>query len=202
MMFSATLSKATMDVCEKFMKKPKKIEINDQSKLTLVGLLQYYCAVLEKEKTRTLVSLLSKLQYNQTMIFCSTIQRAKHLNDILNQLELESITIHRNMSQEERLKKYNEFKQCQKRIMIATDVLARGIDIEKVNVVINYDMPRESDTYLHRVGRAGRFDTKGLAISFVTGEADTEVLKEIQGRFVIQMTELPDKIDQKLYCNN
>ena len=96
--------------------------------------------------------------------------------------------------------------------MISTDVLARGIDIEKVNVVINYDMPRDSDTYLHRVisflylsnlyqvGRAGRFDTKGLAISFITGDGDSEVLKEIQGRFVIQMTELPDKIDQKLYC--
>ena len=91
--------------------------------------------------------------------------------------------------------------------MVATNILARGIDIERVNVVFNYDMPESSDTYLHRVfysfifqvGRAGRFDTKGLAISFVSNDEDMNVLKEIQGRFVIEMEKLPEEIDKNLY---
>lgn len=78
-----------------------------------------------------------------------------------------------------RIKRYNEFKQFKHRIMIATDIFGRGIDIEKINVVFNYNMPQESDSYLHRVGRAGRFGTKGLAITFVSGQKDLEVLEEI-----------------------
>lgn len=80
--------------------------------------------------------------------------------------------MHSNLKQSERIERYNEFKEFNKRIMVATDLFGRGIDIEKVNVVINYDMPIESDSYLHRVGRAGRFGTKGLAISFVSSEDD------------------------------
>lgn len=203
MMFSATLNEKTRETCKLFMKKNvKEIFINDQSKLTLHGLLQHYCNVSEKEKIQSLINLLKKLQYNQTIIFCKKVERARTLNDLLNQIELKSITIHGRMPQEERIAKYKEFKDGSKRIMIATDVLSRGIDIEKVNLVINYDMAEDSDTYLHRVGRAGRFDTKGLAISFISGDEDVEVLKDIQGRFTIQMDELPETIDVKLYSNN
>jgi len=88
-----------------------------------------------------------------------------------------------------------------KRIMIATDIFGRGIDIERVNIVINYDMPDGSDTYLHRVGRAGRFGTKGLTITFVAGEEDQKILKEIQDRFVVKVKELPDTIDSSTYMN-
>jgi len=86
--------------------------------------------------------------------------------------------------------------------MVATDLFGRGIDIERVNVVINFDMPENSDTYLHRVGRAGRFGTKGLAISFVSSASDSEVLNQVQARFVVQINELPDEIDTSSYMQS
>ena len=83
--------------------------------------------------------------------------------------------------------------------MVATNIFGRGIDIERVNVVFNYDMPSEADTYLHRVGRAGRFGTKGLAISFVASTEDGQVLNDVQARFVVEIPELPDEIDASTY---
>ena len=83
------------------------------------------------------------------------------------------------MNQHSRIEKYKLFKEGKKRIIVATNLIARGIDIERVNLVINYDMPESSDTYLHRVGRAGRYNTKGMSITFVTGEEDMKILKEI-----------------------
>lgn len=92
--------------------------------------------------------------------------------------------------------RYKQFKAFEKRIAVCTDVFGRGIDIERINIAINYDVPAEADTYLHRVGRAGRFGTKGLGITFVSSPEDEEVLAKIQGRFEVDITELPDEIDQ------
>jgi len=92
-----------------------------------------------------------------------------------------------------------KFKDFQSRIMVATNIFGRGIDIERVNVVINYDMPENGDTYLHRVGRAGRFGTKGLAISFVSSPDDGNVLNDVQARFVVNIQVLPDEIDASTY---
>ena len=86
--------------------------------------------------------------------------------------------------------------------MISTDLLGRGIDIEKINIVVNYDMPKEADQYLHRVGRAGRFNTKGLGISFISNEDDEKVLAEVQARFETKVEDLPATIDQSTYMNN
>lgn len=86
--------------------------------------------------------------------------------------------------------------------MVSTDIFGRGIDIEKINVVFNFDMPQEADSYLHRVGRAGRFGTKGLAITFVSGQKDMEILDDIQKRFEIKIEELPTTIDVSTYMNN
>jgi len=97
---------------------------------------------------------------------------------------------------------YNNFKEGKKRIMVSTDLFGRGIDIEKINIVINFDMPTESDQYLHRVGRAGRFGTKGLAISFISNEDDTKVLADVQSRFEVKVEELPSTIDKSTYMNN
>jgi len=112
------------------------------------------------------------------------------------------VCIHSQMVQEKRIRKYKKFKEFKSRIMVATDLFGRGIDIERVNVVINFDMPENSDTYLHRVGRAGRFGTKGLAISFVSSPADSEVLNQVQARFVVQINELPDEIDTSSYMQS
>lgn len=90
-----------------------------------------------------------------------------------------SAACYSDMKIEDRLRVYNEFKAYKYRILVSTDLFGRGIDIEKINVVINYNMPNESDQYLHRVGRAGRFGTKGLAISFVANEEDQKVLDDV-----------------------
>lgn len=105
------------------------------------------------------------------------------------------------MDQNTRTKIYQDFKNFEFRVLVATDLVGRGIDIEKVNIVFNYDMPDDNYTYLHRVGRAGRFGTKGLAISFVTTEKDKEVLKAVQDHFKTKVTPLPASIKVDDYMN-
>lgn len=105
------------------------------------------------------------------------------------------------MEQPERLAIIEKFKKFESRILISTDLIGRGIDIERINVSINYDFPSDSDAYLHRVNRAGRFGTKGLAISFVSSPADEEVLKQVEARFQTKVADLPDKIDPATYLN-
>ena len=202
MMFSATLSKEIRSVCRKFMQKQVEVFIDDESKLTLHGLQQYFIDIPENEKSRKLNDLLDALLFNQVIIFVKSIPRAVHLNKILVECNFPSIAIHAGLKQEERIQKYTQFKDFQKRIMVATDVFGRGIDIERVNIVINYDMPENSDNYIHRVGRAGRFGTKGLAITFVSNPEEKKILGEIQSRFVVQINELPESIDTSLYMNN
>jgi len=202
MMFSATLGDSIRPVCKKFMHNPLEIYINDGAKLTLHGLKQYYVQLAENEKNRKLVDLLDALEFNQVVIFVRSVNRASELNKLLTDCNFPSICIHGGLKQEERIEKYRKFKDFQSRIMVATNIFGRGIDIERVNVVINYDMSENSDTYLHRVGRAGRFGTKGLAISFVSSKEDGDVLNEVQSRFVVSIPELPDEIDASTYMNS
>jgi len=201
MMFSATLSKEIRPVCRKFMQEPMEIYVDDEARLTLHGLQQHYVQLTEKEKNRKLTDLLDALEFNQVVIFMRTVQRATELDRLLNECNFPSICIHRHMSQEERISRYKAFKDFQKRILVATDLFGRGIDIERVNIVINYDMADDSDSYLHRVGRAGRFGTKGLAISFISSPEDSEVLNQVQSRFEINITPLPETIDVSSYMN-
>merc|ERR1712078_712459 len=102
------------------------------------------------------------------------------LNKLLSECNFPSICIHSRLKQEERIKRYKSFKDFNKRILVTTDLFGRVIDIERVNIVINYDFPTESNQYLHRVGRAGRFGTKGLAISFISSDNDESILKQVQ----------------------
>jgi len=146
--------------------------------------------------------LLDALEFNQCVIFMKSVNRATELNKLLNECNFPSICIHSVMKQEERIEKYKKFKDFQARILVTTNLMGRGIDVERVNVVINYDMPEGADTYLHRVGRAGRFGTKGLAISFVSSPTDTEVLQQVQSRFVVSIPELPDEIDTSSYMQS
>lgn len=102
-----------------------------------------------------------------------------------------------------RIKRYKEFKDFNKRICVATDVFGRGIDIERINVAINYDLPADSNSYLHRVGRAGRFGTRGASISFVSSDDDEQVLKQIEDRFKEPIKEFSaDGIDPKVYLTD
>jgi len=199
MMFSATLSKDIRPVCKKFMQDPMEVYIDDEAKLTLHGLRQHYVKLKDAEKNRKLFELLDVLEFNQVVIFVKSVQRCVALAQLLIEQNFPAIAIHRGMSQEERLSRYQQFKDFQKRILVATNLFGRGMDIERVNIVFNYDMPEDSDTYLHRVARAGRFGTKGLAITFVSDETDAKTLNEVQERFEVDITELPDEIDLSSY---
>ncbi|EIE91029.1 hypothetical protein G6F46_005976 [Rhizopus delemar] len=202
MMFTATLAKDMRPVCKKFMQNPLEIYVDDEAKLTLHGLQQFYIKLEEKEKNRKLNDLLDSLEFNQVCIFVRSVSRANELNRILTDCNFPSICIHSQMTQDERIKRYKSFKEFEKRIMVATDIFGRGIDIERVNIVINYDMPDGADSYLHRVGRAGRFGTKGLGITFVSDENDTQVLNDVQSRFEVNISPLPEDIDINTYMTS
>ncbi|XP_049931434.1 ATP-dependent RNA helicase SUB2-like [Nymphaea colorata] len=172
MMFSATLSEKRQLDYKKWMVNPKIILV-DEGKLVLHGLTQFYLRVPEEQKFERLILLLDTLAFNQVIIFTNRVDR------------------------EERIKNYDLFKSNSSRLLVATDLFGRGIDIERVNLVINYDFPPDRDTYLHRVGRAGRFNTRGLAINFLRGEGgdDEAVLKDVQNGFQVKIEELPNEID-------
>merc|ERR1719469_1827444 len=200
-MFSATMTTETRELCKKFMQDPHEISVDEESKLTLHGLLQYYVKLDEKAKNRKLNDLLDALEFNQVVILVKSVQRAIALDKLLAECSFPSIAIHSGLKQEERIERYKQFKDFKKRIMVSTDLSGRGIDIERVNIVINYDMPGDSDSYLHRVGRAGRFGTKGLALTFVSSDEETEIMKQVQSRFEVNISEMPAQIDTTSYLN-
>ena len=199
MMFSATMSQDVKAICRKFMRNPFEVFIDNEGKLTLHGLKQYYIKIEENEKIKKLTDLLDALQFNQVIVFVKSVDRAIKLDEVLRKDNFPSISIHRHLEQDERIKRYTDFKAFKYRIMVSTDIFGRGIDIEKINVVFNFDMPNESDSYLHRVGRAGRFGTKGLAITFVSSPEDHATLEAIQKRFEVKVEELPTTIDVSTY---
>lgn len=202
MMFSATLGKEVRITCKKFMQNPLEIYVDDETKLTLHGLQQYFVKLSEGQKNRKLNDLLDSLEFNQVCIFVKSVARATELDRLLRECNFPSIAIHSALDQAERINRYKMFKNFEKRILVATDIFGRGIDVERVNVVINYDAPTDADSYLHRVGRAGRFGTKGLGITFVTNDEDEEVLKKIQERFVVAIPDLPEHIEASTYMTS
>jgi len=202
MMFSATLSKDIRTTCKKFMANPLEIFVDDETKLTLHGLQQHYVKLEEAQKNRKLNDLLDSLEFNQVVIFVKSVARAIELDKLLVSCNFPSISIHSGLQQEERISRYSAFKAFEKRILVATDIFGRGIDVERVNIVINYDCPPDADSYLHRVGRAGRFGTKGLAITFVSSDSDQQVMSSIQLRFEVAVPELPDHIDPASYMTS
>jgi superfamily II DNA/RNA helicase len=180
-MFSATMSKEVRPVVKKFMNDPMEIYVDDEAKLTLHGLVQHYVKLKESEKNRKLNDLLDALDFNQVVIFVKSVSRAVELNKLLVECNFPSIAMHGKMTQEERLEHYKAFKSCNKRILVATDLAARGIDVERVNIVLNYDMPDGADTYLHRVGRAGRFGTKVC----ISSQFSTQIIHKTQPTYPV-----------------
>jgi len=200
MLFSATISPEIRTVCRKFTKKAEEIFVDDK-KLTLHGLQQYYVKLAENEKNRKLNDMLDALDFNQVVIFVKSRVRATQLDQLLRKCAFPSETVHGNLSQKQRLEIYQKFKNFKCRILVSTDLFGRGVDIEKVNIVINYDMPDNSDMYLHRVGRAGRFGTKGLGITFVSTAEEQKTLEEVQQRFEVKIETLPDEIETSSYMS-
>jgi len=198
MLFSATLDDTMAATCRKFLHAPNEVRIDD-AKLTLHGLQQHYVQLAEDDKVGRLNNLLDGLEFNQVVIFVRSVRRAIELDKLLRECSFPSVAMHAALRQEERLRLYESFKRFEHRILVCTDIWGRGIDIDRVNVCVNYDMPSSADAYLHRVGRAGRFGTKGLAITFVAGTDDSAVLESVQARFEVSITELPDHLDASTY---
>merc|ERR1711957_292147 len=215
MMFSATIGAETRTICKRFMVSPHEITVESEAKLTLNGLLQYYVKLEEKDKNKKLVDLLDSLEFNQVVIFVKSPMRARALDTLLQDCGFPSMTLHTLPQRFEkkakpgdtvkpgasRIERLQQFKDFQKRILVTTDMFGRGMDVERVNIVIQYDMPSDDTMYLHRVGRAGRFGTKGLALTFSAGDKDAEVLKKVQSRFAVKIGEMPTKIDTTSYLN-
>ena len=200
MMFTATLPEETKTVCKKFMRKPEEIIVKEENKEHLEKLQQFYVKLNEDQKNKKLFDILDSVQFNQVIIFVNNIPRCETLSDILNKNFFPSIAIHADLPQEERIKKFDRFKEFKSRIMVATELYGRGVDFLKVNTVINYDMSNDADAYVHRVGRAGRFGTKGITITFLASEEDQKVFDELLKKYpTIKADVLPDVIDKSIY---
>ena len=200
MMFSATLPDETKDVCKKFMRKPVEIIVKEENKEHLEKLQQFYVKLKEEEKSKKLFDILDSVQFNQVIIFVNSILRCETLSDMLCKNNFPSIAIHADLPQEERIKLFDLFKDFKRRIMVATELYGRGVDFLKVNTVINYDMSSKADAYVHRVGRAGRFGSKGITITFLASKDDEEVFDELLKTYpTIKAEELPKTIDKSIY---
>ena len=200
MMFTATLPEDTKVVCKKFMRKPVEIIVKEENKEHLEKLQQFYVKLKEEEKNKKLFDILDSVQFNQVIIFVNNIARCETLSDILEKNKFPAVAIHADLPQEERIKKFNRFKDFKTRIMVATELYGRGVDFLKVNFVINYDMSTDAEAYVHRVGRAGRFGSKGITITFLASEDDQKVFDDLLKKYPnIKADVLPEVIDKSIY---
>ena len=197
LLFSATFPKSVKSFKDRNIKNPYEINLMDE--LTLKGITQYYAFVEERQKVQCLNTLFKKLDVNQCIIFCNSTQRVELLAKRITELGASCFFIHSRMKQEHRNRVFHDFRQGQTRHMVASDLITRGIDVQTVNVVINFDFPRNSETYLHRIGRSGRFGHLGLAINMVTYD-DRFDLFRIEQELGTQIQPIPSVIDRNLYC--
>ncbi|XP_071697695.1 uncharacterized protein [Rutidosis leptorrhynchoides] len=168
LMFSATFPVTVKEFKDRYLQKPYVINLMDE--LTLKGITQFYAFVEERQKVHCLNTLFSKLQINQSIIFCNSVNRVELLAKKITELGYSCFYIHAKMLQDHRNRVFHDFRNGACRNLVCTDLFTRGIDIQAVNVVINFDFPKNSETYLHRVGRSGRFGHLGLAINLITYE--------------------------------
>jgi len=178
------------------MKSPYEINLMDE--LTLRGVTQYYAYVEERQKVHCLNTLFSKLQINQSIIFCNSTNRVELLAKKVTELGYSCFYSHAKMLQSHRNRVFHDFRNGVCRNLVCSDLLTRGIDIQAVNVVINFDFPKNSETYLHRIGRSGRFGHLGLAINLVTYE-DRFNLYKIEQELGTEIQPIPQTIEKGLY---
>lgn len=196
LLYSATFPQSVMVFMKDHMKSP--FEINLMEELTLKGVTQYYAFVAEKQKVHCLNTLFSKLQINQSIIFCNSTQRVELLAKKITELGYSCFYIHARMNQEHRNRVFHDFRKGLCRNLVCSDLFTRGIDIQAVNVVINFDFPRMAETYLHRIGRSGRYGHLGLAINLITYD-DRYNLKRIEEQLSTDIKPIPQTIDKALY---
>lgn len=192
-LFSATMNQNFFEITRKFMNKPVNILIKNDE-LTLEGIKQYYINVEKHEyKFDTLCDLYSILTINQSMIYCNSQRVVEILNNKLLQNNFTVSYIHGNMTPSERELTMSEFRNGKTKVLITTDLLGRGIDVQQVSVVINYDVPSKIESYIHRIGRSGRYGRKGVAINFMT-YYDKPKIRKLEEYYSTQIDEMPANI--------
>jgi translation initiation factor 4A len=189
-LLSATMPVEVLDVTKRFMRDPIRILVKKEE-LTLEGIRQFYVFVDKEEwKLETLSDLYETVSITQAVIFCNTRRRVDWLTTEMQKRKFTVSAMHGDMEQKERDVIMKEFRSGSSRVLITTDLLARGIDVQSVSLVINYDLPSNRENYIHRIGRSGRFGRKGVAINFVT-EEDKRILKDIEQFYNTTIDEMP-----------
>lgn len=192
-LLSATMPQDVLEVTTKFMNNPVRILVK-KDELTLEGIKQFYINVeLEDYKFDCLCDLYDSISVTQAVIFCNTRAKVEFLTNKLREQHFTVSAIHADLPQAERDTIMKEFRSGSSRILISTDLLARGIDVQQVSLVINYDLPANKENYIHRIGRGGRFGRKGVAINFVT-DRDVGMMREIEKFYSTQIEEMPADI--------
>ncbi|XP_017847225.2 ATP-dependent RNA helicase me31b-like [Drosophila busckii] len=199
LLFSATFPLTVKNFMEKHLREPYEISLVEE--LTLKGVTQYYAFVQERHKVHCLNTLFSKLQINQSIIFCNSTQRVELLAKKITELGYCCYYIHAKMAQAHRNRVFHDFRQGLCRNLVCSDLFTRGIDVQAVNVVINFDFPRMAETYLHRIGRSGRFGHLGIAINLITYE-DRFDLHRVEKELGTEIKPIPKVIDPALYVAN
>jgi translation initiation factor 4A len=195
---SATLPESLNSIVNKIMRNPIKISVKREM-LTLEGIKQHYIAIEDdRQKYMTLKDIFSYLSIAQCIIYCNSIKRVQDLYEAMKEDEFPVCCIHSNMDKFERETAFNDFRVGKSRVLISSNVTARGIDIQQVNIVINFDLPKCVNTYLHRIGRSGRWGRKGVGINFIT-RRDVAKMKEIETYYSTQIDEMPSQLD---FLNN
>ena len=189
-LFSATLPENIYRITDKFMRNPVKISVTPEM-LTLEGIKQYFVALNnDVEKYNTLKDIFQVISLSHCIIYCNSVKRVADLCEAMREDNFPVCCIHSFMDKAEREKSINEFRTGVARVLISSNVTARGIDIQQVSTVINFDIPKDVHTYLHRIGRSGRWGRKGTGINFIT-RRDVILLKEIEKYYNTQIDELP-----------
>lgn len=196
---SATLPESINAIVNKIMRNPIQICVKREM-LTLEGIKQFYIAVDDdRQKYSTLKDLFSYLSVSQCIIYCNSVKRVQDLYEAMKEDEFPVCRIHSNMDKTEREIAFNEFKGGKSRVLISSNVTARGIDIQQVSIVINFDLPKCINTYLHRIGRSGRWGRKGVGINFIT-RRDLMKMKEIETHYSTQINEMPSDLGFLITC--
>jgi len=189
-LLSATMPMDVLDVTKRFMREPIRILVKKEE-LTLEGIKQFYISVEREEwKLDTLCDLYETLTITQAVIFCNTRRKVDWLTEKMHGRDFTVSAMHGDMTQQERDVIMREFRTGSSRVLITTDLLARGIDVQQVSLVINYDLPTNRENYIHRIGRGGRFGRKGVAINFLTAD-DVRTLRDIETFYNTQIEEMP-----------
>lgn len=188
-LFSATMPDEVLELTKKFMRSPTRILVRKES-LTLEGIKQFYVAVEEEHKLETLMDLYESVSIAQSVIFANTKRKVDYVAEQLNKSDFTVSSMHAEMARGERERVMSTFRSGSSRVLVTTDLVARGIDVHHVNIVINYELPTNKESYLHRIGRGGRYGRKGVAINFVARQ-DVELLRAIEAHYHTAIGELP-----------